>query len=123
MVSCAPGSNTNGRAEPYPLATPASQLPAAAICASFEGSLVTITIFSGYPDPRCATVRPDQTLQIVNRTPVPIQVHLGTFDASLEPGADHTFRVPFGKYLAPGVHQVQVLPCCGPELWLQTGSP
>jgi len=123
LAACAPGPEPANRSVSYPLATPVSQLPAAGICASFEGTLVTVTIFPGYADPRCTTVRPDQNLQIINRTLAPLQVHIGTFSASLDPGADYSFRVPFGKYLAPGVHQVQVLPCCGPELWLQTESP
>ena len=92
---------------PRLLATPYSDQPAAGICASPEGALVTITIYPDIPDPRCAIVRPDQRLQVVNSTQADLQVSLGDFTATL----------------APGVHQVQVLPCCGPELWLQTGSP
>jgi hypothetical protein len=121
LVACGPAA-AGGR-QVYALATPASQQPAAGICATFPGKLVTVTIFPDLPDPRCAIVQPDQTLQVVNRTLEQLDVHIGPFDASLAPGGDYTFSVPFGKYLAPGVHRVQVLPCCGPELWLQAGTP
>jgi hypothetical protein len=103
----------------YPLATPYAQLPAAGICASFEGEMVVVSINPDVPDPRCAKVRADQKLTVVNRTENTLEVSIGTFKASLEPGAEATFDTPFGDYLAVGVHQLQVSPCCGSELWLE----
>ncbi len=123
LAACGPAGRGVALNTPRPLATPYAQQPAAGICASPSGKLVTITIYPDLPDPRCAIIQPDQELQVVNRTLGDLQVHIGTFDAVLAAGGDYTFSVPFGKYLAPGVHQVQVLPCCGPELWLQVGSP
>ena len=103
----------------YPLATPYAQLPAAGICASFEGEMVVVSINPDVPDPRCAKVRVDQKLTVVNRTENTLEVSIGAFKASLEPGAETTFDTPFGEYLAVGVHQLQVSPCCGSELWLE----
>jgi hypothetical protein len=101
------------------LATPYAQQPAAGICASFDSSIVTITINPDIPDPRCAKIKPDQTLAVVNNTQDPLLVTIGKYAASVEPGEKTMFATPFGEYLAPGVHQLQVSPCCGAELWLE----
>ncbi len=100
------------------LSTPFAQEPAAGICASFEGEVVTINLYPDIPDPRCSQVRPDQILTVSNQTQVTLEVSIGSFTDSLEPGASYTFDTQFGGYLAPGVHQLQVSPCCGAELWL-----
>jgi hypothetical protein len=105
--------------EPIALATPYAQEPAAGICASFEGDVVTINLFADIPDPRCTKVRPDQILTVSNQTQVTLEVSIGSYKDSLEPGISNTFDTPFGEYLAPGVHQLQVTPCCGAELWLE----
>ncbi len=104
------------------LATPYAQQPAAGICASFDGTIVTITINSDIPDPRCAKVKPDQTMKVINNTQNQLQITIGKFAASLKPGEQTTFDTPFGEYLAPGVHQLQVSPCCGAELWLEAAK-
>jgi len=51
-----------------------------------------------------------------------LQVSLAGQQASLEPGGEVLFEVPLGQLLAPGVHRIEVSPCCGAELWLQDGS-
>ena len=104
--------------QPLPLATPVSQEPAAGICASFDGEMVEIRINADIPDPRCARVTPGQRLKVINATSGQVQVHIGPYNAAIEPGDEHIFDIPFGEYLAPGVHHLQVQPCCGPELWL-----
>ncbi len=101
------------------LATPYAQEPAAGICASFEGEIVEVTLNPDVPDPRCSKVRPDQKLSVFNKTQNTLEVSIGGFTARLEPGAETRFDTPFGEYLAPGVHQLLVSPCCGPELWLE----
>jgi len=101
------------------LATPYAQSPAAGICASFEGEMVVVSIYPDIPDPRCIKVRADQQLTVVNRTQNNLEVSLGIYKASLTPGAETTFDAPFGMYLATGVHQLQVSPCCSPELVLE----
>ena len=103
----------------FPLATPYAQQPAAGICASFDGTIVTITINPDIPDPRCAKVKTDQTMKVINNTQNQLEIAIGKFAASLKPGEQTTFDTPFGEYLAPGVHQLQVSPCCGSELWLE----
>jgi hypothetical protein len=118
LAACAAG-NASPTAEPVPLASPVSQEPAAGICGATEAAEVTITIYSDIPDPRCAIVRPEQRLKIVNGTANVLRVSLASFQAEIEPGAEYAFDLPLGEFLAPGVHLVQVLPCCGPELWLK----
>jgi hypothetical protein len=105
--------------QPIILSTPYAQEPAAGICASFEGEVVTINLFPDIPAPRCSQVRPDQILTVNNRTQVTLEISIGSFKDSLEPGASTRFDTQFGDYLAPGVHQLQVTPCCGAELWLE----
>ncbi len=103
---------------PYELATPYAQQPAAGICANFDGDVVTINLNADVPEPRCAEVRPDQTLKVINNTVSPLTVAIGPFKSALLAANDYTIDVPFGDYLAPGVHQLEVLPCCSVELWL-----
>jgi hypothetical protein len=106
----------------YLLATPYAQSPAAGICASFDGDLVVVNIYLDIPDPRCIKVRADQRLSVVNQTKSTLEISLGIYKASLLPGAETTFDAPFGMYLATGVHQLQVSPCCGPELVLEENN-
>jgi len=103
---------------PHVLATPYAQEPAAGICAGFDGDVVTITLNVDVPDPRCAKVRPDQTLKVVNNTASPLTMSIGPFKSALLAANSYSVDVPFGDYLLPGVHQLEVLPCCGAELWL-----
>jgi hypothetical protein len=114
-----PTSSPTNTSESITLATPYAQQPAAGICASFESELVVITIYPDIPDPRCSKVRPDQKLKVINQTQNTLQIIIGKFQASLEPGAEVIFDTPFGDYLAVGVHQLQVSPCCSPELMLE----
>ena len=102
-----------------PIATPYSLEPAAGICASVDGEIVAITLNQDMPDPRCSKVTGDQKLTLFNNTPGALQVALGVFSSTLEPGAEYTINWPVADYLAPGVHQLQVVPCCGAEIWLE----
>lgn len=104
-----------------PLATPVSDQPAAGICGGTEDRVLTVTIYPDIPDPRCAIVRPDQVLRVVSQRQETLQVSLAGLKTTLEPGGEYTFSIPFGELLAPGVHRLEVLPCCGSELWLQEG--
>ena len=106
----------------YLLATPYAQSPAAGICASFDGDTVVVNLYADIPDPRCIKVRGDQRLSVVNQTQNTLEISLGIYKASLAPGAETTFDAPFGSYLATGVHQLQVSPCCGAELVLEENN-
>jgi hypothetical protein len=106
-------------AQPKILATPYAQQPAAGICASADAAVVTITLYTDIPDPRCSKARADQTLQVINQTQGTLQISIGDFNFPLEAGASASIDTPFGAYLEPGVHQLQVIPCCGAELWLE----
>ncbi len=119
LTNAAPTPTIAFTTQPNILATPYAQDPAAGICASFEGEVVTITLDPDVPDPRCSKVRPDQKLSVINRTQKTLEVSIGSFTTSLKPGAETQFDTPFGEYLASGVHQLRVSPCCGAELWLE----
>ena len=120
------GCGAIGSTEPTPateipllLATPYSQEPAAGICAEPAGSEVLMRLEPGIPDPRCIIVAPAQHLRVVNHTGADVTVGLGPFSAALAPGGETVFEMPFADYLMPGVHALQVDPCCGGELWLK----
>lgn len=104
----------------YPIATPYALEPAAGICASSAEELVVITLNTDMPEPRCSKVTASQKLTVVNKTLSTLHVSLGVFSNSLQPGTEYTLNVPFGEYLAPGVHQLKVSPCCGAEIWLES---
>jgi hypothetical protein len=116
LISLTP---TPTKSQVLPLATPVSQEPAAGICGSFKGEIVTITIRPDIPDPRCAIVTPDQVLKIVNTREESLQVSVANLRTTIRPGDEFTFQIPFEKYLAPGVHFIEALPCCGAAIWLQ----
>lgn len=118
-TSPAPASTATPPPATHELATPVAQEPAAGICASFEGQVAEFRIEPGIPNPRCAKVRADQLLKVVNGTDGAVDVMIGTYQAHLEPGDEYAIDTPFGDYLAPGVHLLQVLPCCGPEIVLE----
>jgi hypothetical protein len=106
---------------PQILATPYAQEPAAGICGMAEGTWVTVTIYPDIPDPRCVQVRGDQKLIVVNQTQDTINLSIGPFHTSINPGEDARLDQPFGSYLAPGVHLVEVQPCCGGTIVLKEG--
>ncbi len=120
MTSCGP----LGPAAPVP--SPTSTLipadasePAAGICAGPDSSaLPRVEIFPDIPSPRCLLVLPEQGLLVVNQTEVEIVARLGPYEARVLPGEEGSLPVPFGSYLAPGVHQVEAPPFFGPELVL-----
>lgn len=79
---------------------------------------MTITINPDMPDPRCSKITADQMLEVINNRAETVLVKLGHLEATLAPGESHKFELPFGDYLAPGVHRIEVQPCCGAELVL-----
>ena len=109
-------SNT---APPAYRATPAAESPAAGICGAWEGDVVTFTIRPDIPDPRCGEARPGQVLRVVNQREEGIRARIGLFEADIPPGGEYFFDMPLGEYLMPGVHVVEISPCCSPELILK----
>jgi hypothetical protein len=98
------------------------------MCEPSAGAIVTVRLDPDIPDPRCIVVSSRQRLRVVNSsagygrhgTTVTI-----TF-ADLSPRVLNvrtatTFHRPLGKYLAPGVHDLQVslYGGGGPEIWLK----
>jgi hypothetical protein len=96
------------------LATPYAQEPAEGICATSQGMVVEITINVDVPSPRCAIIRSDQTLTGANATSSTVQVAIGHFSSTILPSPEYSIDVPFGDYLAVGVHQLTVTPYSGP---------
>ena len=103
---------------PPALATPIADSPAAGICGEMQGGIVTMTINPDMPDPRCLKVQSGQRLRVVNQRGEPLEIALGGATASLQPGEEITFERSFGELLLPGVHALQVSPCCGGEIVL-----
>ncbi len=111
----------------FALATPYAQQPAAGICAepsdddraSHPGGEVVMRLEPGIPDPRCMIILAHQHLRVVNKTGAEVTITLGSYSAVLGQDGETVFETPFGDYLMPGVHALQVDPCCGGELWLK----
>lgn len=101
------------------LATPASDRPAAGICAAAQGEILVFEVFPDMPDPRCSTAHPGQQLRVVNRTDTQIQVSIGRYRFDLQPGEGQTIESPLGEYLLPGVHYLSIAGGHAPALWLQ----
>jgi hypothetical protein len=114
-----PTHSTSATVETHRLATPVSQQPAAGICGAAEGDIITVRINPDVPDPRCVIITSDQRLKVINNRDEIIQISLGVFEAEIDPGEESLAPLTFGEYLAPGVHLIEVSPCCGASLWLQ----
>jgi hypothetical protein len=104
------------------LIPPDSDMPASGICAEFGGEWATVEIWPDMPSPRCLKVNPQQRLRVINRAEAAVQITLGEFTLELQPGTEDTLEMPFGDFLAPGVHHILASPYPGPELWL-VGAP
>lgn len=111
-------------ASPAPaLATPQSDSPAAGICDFYPGELIVFEIYPDIPSPRCARATPEQRLQVINRTDQDLDIWIGAYEYTIEPGAEQVIDAELGTYLAPGVHRVSTSAYGGgggPELWLVT---
>ncbi|HJS29685.1 MAG TPA: hypothetical protein VJ768_08690 [Anaerolineales bacterium] len=110
-----PGEGTQ---VPVVLATAVSLEPAAGICVSPSGEEVIVAIYPDMPDPRCARVTPDQSLRVKNLREEAIAISIGPYQGLISPGEEFFTGTPFGHFLAPGVHRLEVQPCCAMELWL-----
>jgi hypothetical protein len=96
-----------------------SQFPAAGVClGSSTTDVVTFTLDSDVPRPRCGVVRPDQRVRFVNDTSEQLDVKLLPYDFAIAPGQSVDTGEPVGKRLAPGVHRVtsRLYAGTGPEL-------
>lgn len=108
------------------LAPATSRFPAAGVCGPVDGAVLTVRIEPDAPMPRCASVRSDQWLRVVNgtddygrpgRTLTVTWVPGETF--SLRPGQAKEVRRHFGSYLARGVHELSVGGGYRAEVWLR----
>jgi hypothetical protein len=96
-----------------------SDTPAAGICEPQEGRNIPLVITVDVPSPRCVRVRPDQLAEVINGTAAEVRFKLAWYEFILQPGETYTFDVPFGVFLAPGVHHLQLNGGGNaPEIWL-----
>jgi hypothetical protein len=101
-------SGSGYRDVPPGLEPAVSEFPAAGVCQDpAAGDVVTFTLESDVPRPRCGQVRPDQHLRFLNETGETIQVHLAHYDLTIAPGQSKDIEPPVGSYLASGVHDVK----------------
>jgi hypothetical protein len=103
---------------PVLLATPHALQPAAGICGRVDDQTVEIFLEAGMPNPRCIQMLPEQFLTVTNRTGGLVTIRLAQEQAELQPEESYTFSRPLGEMLAPGVHRLQVDPCCGGEIMM-----
>lgn len=80
--------------------------------------MAEIFLEPGIPNPRCLQVLPVQFLTVTNQTGGPVTIGLADVQAELGSGESFTFQLALGEMLAPGVHLLQVEPCCGGEIIL-----
>jgi hypothetical protein len=97
------------------LVSATSQTPTAGICPLSHGSLITIYVGDGTPEPRCLRVRGAQRLQVVNKVgpsgpaDKTTTVRWPPFGRRrLTPGSAVVFGENFGSYLAPGDHIIRI---------------
>jgi hypothetical protein len=94
--------------------------PAAGVCSRTSTPLVTVVLHADVPAPRCVEVTPSQRLQLINRTgagglpPTTATVRFAGFRATIEPNHAAVLDQPFGTYLRPGSHAVEVSGAAGP---------
>jgi hypothetical protein len=103
---------------PTSLKPPDAASPAAGICARESNSLDLVVVtfqIDNVPSPRCTRVLAHQYLSVKNNTNSEIKVRLAQFVLHIKPGDSQTIDVPFGDYLAPGVHILEGL---GGAIWL-----
>jgi hypothetical protein len=119
LLGAQPTSTPRPSGTPFPRATPYALEPAAGICGEAEGQEAVMRLEPGIPDPRCMIVHAEQRLRVVNHTGADVSLSLGPFSLPLPANGETVIGPTFGEYLMPGVHALQVDPCCGGELWLQ----
>jgi hypothetical protein len=122
-ASPAPNSGPTARSSKLPAT---SRQPAAGVCGRVGASVVMVKIEPDVPLPRCAQVRPDQSLRVVNRTgDYGQQGHrirvrwIPGQPVTLAPGQSHTFPRRFGDYLQRGVHVLRITRAYAAEVWLR----
>lgn len=97
-----------------------SPTPAAGTCEKSSGSVVTVTLTEGIPDPRCSEVAATQTLAVVNPTSASVTVTLGNKSVTIGAGKTGVIATPFGDYLQTGDHVMRtgLYGDSGPEIYL-----
>jgi hypothetical protein len=114
-----PSPAATAQVELTPRLTPYALEPAAGICDGPGASeTVAIEIMPDAPAPRCIKVSPQQKLVAANRTDAAVTITIGSYQATLQPGAQQLLDVRLGDVYAPGVHVLQVQPYFGPEIWM-----
>ena len=79
---------------------------------------MTITIEPGISSPRCAEMTAGQRMRVVNKSGDAVDVVLAQFQFNLPHEGEKLVDEPVGTYLAPGVHRLNVSPCCPADIVL-----
>lgn len=112
LIHRAPGAHGREPGLPSP--------PAAGVCGRPSTALVTIELFPDLPSPRCVEVTGAERLRLVNRSgaygqqPALVSVWFAGFAAKIRANQAVVFAEPFGDYLRPGTHSVEVSGAPGP---------
>src|SRR5262249_49217563 len=89
------------------LEPPDAANPAAGACEPSSGAVATVSVGSAdnVPSPRCAIVRDNQRVRVVNVGATTLDVTIGKhFQANVPAHGEYTFRDAVDAYLAHGVH-------------------
>jgi hypothetical protein len=103
--------SANGTIEPRE-----GDYPAAGVCGGDAARIQTVALRSldFVPQPRCLIIRDQQFLRVVNGMRTSITARLGKrLRVTLAPGQGATFPEPIGKYLASGVHSLNLTSLSG----------
>lgn len=83
-----------------------SSAPAAGICESAPGRVVTVRLYADMSEFRCYEVNKSQHLRFVNRSKRAMRVRAPFLHVTLQPGQEWTISGRVGSYLAAGDHRV-----------------
>jgi hypothetical protein len=102
------------------LKPPDSTLPAAGICSTAQDTYAEVLINPDTPAPRCQHIAANQRLRVINHTDHTAEVRLAGHTLTLPPQTEGMIDLPFGDYLAPGVHNLAISTYTGggATLWL-----
>lgn len=100
-----------------------SQAPSSGACNDIlTGNILTITLNTDAPVPKCTKVSANQQLKLVNSTGKDITITLGKYtNTPIPKGETYVFTDTFGAFLQKGVHVITIsaYSSSNPEIWLQ----
>jgi hypothetical protein len=97
-------------ATPPPVREPSDgDTPSGGICPGpVEGDTATIVLGGDVPQPRCIQVTAGQRLRVENVRVNTVTVVFGLFKTDIPPHEARILDLPFGEYLEPGMHGLEM---------------